>query len=189
MVAGCTSQLLTDEPGGYRELVFSVDDMFATLSPEEATLPREDVAEVLVQALLFDEFRCRSFDLTAKPKGVGAPPDDIKKCMLESLGEVSCTYTFGPDVKAWEPSEFECAGDFDGIDRTGRRMAEVKKARMAGVGSVEASTASASSAPPASPAEQRWLSDWRKRIDCWWFGLPQARITALQERMNAEAWL
>ena len=50
---------LTDEPGGARELVCAVDDT------EGGAVPRQDLAELLVQALRFEEYKCRSFDLIA----------------------------------------------------------------------------------------------------------------------------
>lgn len=45
------SGILTDEPGGQREIVWDTDD--ALLRTQLRKIPREDVAEVLVQALIW----------------------------------------------------------------------------------------------------------------------------------------
>ena len=83
---------LINEPGGERELVLGVDDSQA--GTESRTVPREDVAEVIVQALLNDAYRGRSIDLRAKPVGDGAPTRDFV-ALLDTLGGRNCDYSLG----------------------------------------------------------------------------------------------
>ena len=83
---------LINEPGGERELVLGVDDSQA--GTESRTVPREDVAEVIVQALLNDAYRGRSIDLRAKPVGDGAPTRDFG-ALLDALGGRNCDYSLG----------------------------------------------------------------------------------------------
>merc|ERR1719171_2658559 len=59
---------LLNEPGGKRELCIGVDD---NRDEGERSIPREDVAEVLVQALRIPGFRGRSFDIRSKNEGEG----------------------------------------------------------------------------------------------------------------------
>merc|ERR1719171_3075680 len=73
---------LLNEPGSERELVLGVDDSQA--GTESRTVPREDVAEVMVQALKISGYRGRSFDLRAKPVGDGTPTTDFA-ALLETL--------------------------------------------------------------------------------------------------------
>ena len=58
---------LTDKPGGEREVVFGVDDEL--LKQTVRSIPRDDVAEVCVQALRVDGAINRSFDIIAKEVG------------------------------------------------------------------------------------------------------------------------
>lgn len=83
---------LINEPGAERELVLGVDDSQA--GTESRTVPREDVAEVIVQALLLDCYRGRSFDLRAKPVGDGEATSDFA-ALCESLGGKDCDYSLG----------------------------------------------------------------------------------------------
>lgn len=55
----------TDEPGGQREIIWDTDD--ALLRTNFKKIPREDVAEVLVQALIWKEAIGRSIDISSKP--------------------------------------------------------------------------------------------------------------------------
>jgi len=58
---------LLNEPGGRRRLSVGVDDsLLPNQSHEAGSVPREDVAEVLVQSLLHEDYRNRSFDLVAE---------------------------------------------------------------------------------------------------------------------------
>lgn len=63
---------LTDEKGGQREIVWDVDD--ALLRTSFRKIPREDVAEVLVQALIWKEAIGRSIDIASRPVGQGGGP-------------------------------------------------------------------------------------------------------------------
>jgi len=84
---------LIDDPGGMRELVLGVDDEQA--GTESRTVPREDVAEVLIQALLHaEEYRGRSFDLRAKPEGEGEATTDFG-ALAGSLAGRNCDYSLG----------------------------------------------------------------------------------------------
>lgn len=60
---------LTNEKGGYREIVWDTDD--ALLRTNFRKIPREDVAEVLVQALIWKESIGRSIDIGSRPEGKG----------------------------------------------------------------------------------------------------------------------
>lgn len=60
---------LLDEPGGKRELLVGKNDAF--LDTPTRTVPRADVAEVVVQALVQDEALNKSFDLVSRPEGEG----------------------------------------------------------------------------------------------------------------------
>ena len=63
---------LVDKPGGCRELVVGVDDVMVD-GEGTNTIPRDDVAETMVQALRHRAFRNRSFDLRSKLEGDGDP--------------------------------------------------------------------------------------------------------------------
>jgi len=82
---------LLNEPGGRREIVIGVDD---ERSDGERSIPREDVAEVLVQALLIPAFRGRSFDIRSKKEDEGAVTTDFA-ALLDSLGDRNCDYALG----------------------------------------------------------------------------------------------
>ena len=60
---------LQDQPGGQRELLVGKDDQFLTDNPMgiPTSIPRADVAEVVVQALLEANARNKAFDLISKP--------------------------------------------------------------------------------------------------------------------------
>lgn len=55
----------TDEKGGQREIIWDTDD--ALLRTNFRKIPREDVAEVLVQALIHKEAIGRIIDISSKP--------------------------------------------------------------------------------------------------------------------------
>ncbi|XP_041026381.1 uncharacterized protein At2g37660, chloroplastic [Juglans microcarpa x Juglans regia] len=67
---------LQDREGGIRELLVGKDDEL--LQTETKTISREDVAEVCIQALKFEEAKFKAFDLASKPEGVGTPTKDYK---------------------------------------------------------------------------------------------------------------
>jgi len=61
---------LLDKPGGARELLVGKDDLFLTHPPQgiATSIPRADVAEVVVQALREPTARNKAFDLISKPE-------------------------------------------------------------------------------------------------------------------------
>lgn len=61
---------LLDAPGGVRELIVGKNDQLLTNPPEgiPPSIPRADVAEVVVQALRQPEARNKSFDIISKPE-------------------------------------------------------------------------------------------------------------------------
>jgi len=84
---------LLNEPGGERELVVGVDDSME--GTDSRTVPREDVAQVMLEALRHPEqYAGRSFDLRAKEKGDGTATTDFSK-LLEQLEGKSCDYSLG----------------------------------------------------------------------------------------------
>ena len=84
---------LLNEPGGERELVVGVDDEQS--GTDSRTVPREDVAEVMLQAVRFPEiYGNRSFDLRAKPPGDGTPTTNFET-LLDSLNAKNCDYILG----------------------------------------------------------------------------------------------
>lgn len=62
---------LQDAPGGVRELVVGKNDELLTNPPQgiPTSIPRADVAEVVVQALREPAARNKSFDIISKPEG------------------------------------------------------------------------------------------------------------------------
>ena len=62
---------LQDQPGGQRELIVGKDDTLLAQPPDgiPTSLPRADVAEVVVQALLAPAARNKAFDVISKPEG------------------------------------------------------------------------------------------------------------------------
>lgn len=67
---------LQDKEGGVRELLIGKDDEL--LQTETRTISRADVAEVCIQALQYEEAKCKAFDLASKPEGDGTPTKDFK---------------------------------------------------------------------------------------------------------------
>ncbi len=61
---------LLDQPGGVRELLVGKDDTLLANPPQgvATSIPRADVAEVVVQALLAPEARNKAFDVISKPQ-------------------------------------------------------------------------------------------------------------------------
>ncbi|ACK65954.1 nucleoside-diphosphate-sugar epimerase, putative [Rippkaea orientalis PCC 8801] len=61
---------LLDQPGGKRELVVGKDDTLLTTPPNgiPTSIPREDVAELVVQALREPTARNKAFDVISKPE-------------------------------------------------------------------------------------------------------------------------
>lgn len=82
---------LVNEPGGKREIVIGVDDDW---SEGGRMIPREDVAEVLLQAVLNPAYRGRSFDIRSKNEGEGAVTSDFN-ALLHQLEGKNCDYKLG----------------------------------------------------------------------------------------------
>ncbi|MDJ0510952.1 MAG: SDR family oxidoreductase [Crocosphaera sp.] len=61
---------LINEPGGKRELIVGKDDTLLNNPPQgiPTSIPREDVAEVVVQALQESKAKNKAFDLISKPE-------------------------------------------------------------------------------------------------------------------------
>lgn len=73
---------LLDKKGGEREIVFGVDDNL--LKEKTRSIPREDVAEVCVQALTQPGALRRSFDIISREPGSGAPTSDWRAFFAQS---------------------------------------------------------------------------------------------------------
>ena len=85
---------LVNEAGGVRALCLGVDDNVS--GTENRNVPREDVAEVLLQALLVPALKNRAFDLVSKPEGDGEAPTDWPAWAQSELGEVAAyDYSLG----------------------------------------------------------------------------------------------
>merc|ERR1712039_313921 len=69
-------------PGGERELLVGVDDQFSKNDTKSRCIPREDVAEVVVQAALEKAAVGRSFDL------VSHEPDASRTVWNKNLGSL-----------------------------------------------------------------------------------------------------
>merc|ERR1719263_1562526 len=82
---------LIDEAGGKRELMIGVDD---NRDEGERSIPRDDVAEVMVQELLIPAYRGRSFDIRSKLEGEGEVTTDFA-ALLAKLGGKNCDYSLG----------------------------------------------------------------------------------------------
>lgn len=84
---------LVNEAGGVRALCLGVDD--SVPGTENRNVPREDVAEVLLQSLVEPALQNRAFDLVSKPEGEGAPPSDWAAWAEAELGGKTYDYTLG----------------------------------------------------------------------------------------------
>ena len=86
---------LIDEAGGERELVLGVDDSME--GTDSRTVPREDVAEIMLQALRHpDLYSNKSFDLRAKPvDGENVSPTTDFRTLVESLNGKNTDYSLG----------------------------------------------------------------------------------------------
>lgn len=74
---------LIDKEGGLRELIVGKDDEL--LATDTKSVPRADVAEVCVQALLFEESKNKAFDLASKPEEAGSPTRDFRALFSQVL--------------------------------------------------------------------------------------------------------
>ena len=83
---------LLNEAGGERELCLGVDDTIQGTTNN--SVPREDVANLMIAALEDDNYRGRSFDLVSKPVGQGVVTKDFGQ-LLRSLNGKNCDYSLG----------------------------------------------------------------------------------------------
>lgn len=67
---------LTDDPGGRREIIWDVDDNLMRNNFKK--IPKADVAEVIVQSLLWKEAIGRSIDIAARGEGTGPTKDWLR---------------------------------------------------------------------------------------------------------------
>ena len=82
---------LLDEAGGLRELVVGVDDQH--VATDNRSIPRADVAKLLVASLEHESYKNRSFDARSKPEGEGTVTTDFNKLLVDLEG--SCDYALG----------------------------------------------------------------------------------------------
>ena len=82
---------LLDEEGGKREIVVGVDDQ--QVGTDNRSIPRADVAELLLASLEYDSYKNRSFDARTKPEGEGTVTTDLGK-LLTDMKE-NCDYSLG----------------------------------------------------------------------------------------------
>lgn len=82
---------LLDEEGGKRELVVGVDDQ--QVVTENRSIPRADVAELLIASLQYDSYKNRSFDARSKPEGEGTVTTDFDKLLVDM--KANCDYSLG----------------------------------------------------------------------------------------------
>ncbi|GBG71546.1 hypothetical protein CBR_g8964 [Chara braunii] len=73
---------LLDKDGGKRQLLFSKDDKL--LETTTRSIPRADVAEVCVQALLHPEALNKAFDLASLDEGQGTPTTDFAAAFAQT---------------------------------------------------------------------------------------------------------
>jgi len=85
---------LLNEPGGKRELVVGVDDITEGTGSDNRSIPREDVAEVLLKSLSCPSYVNRSFDVRSKPEGEGEVTEDFEALIARLKGE-NCDYSLG----------------------------------------------------------------------------------------------
>ena len=82
---------LLNEAGGVRELVVGVDD--SQKGTDNRSIPRADVASVLVASLEYPAYQNRSFDVRSKPEGEGTVTSDFDH-LLTAMTD-NCDYTLG----------------------------------------------------------------------------------------------
>ena len=82
----------SEKAGGKRRIIIGVDD---NRDEGERSIPREDVAEVLVQALLVPGYRGRSFDIRSFAEGEGGAVTTDFAALLGELGDKNCDYSLG----------------------------------------------------------------------------------------------
>jgi len=92
---------LQDDAGGVRELVVGVDD--EQIGTDNRSIPRADVAELLIASLEHESYRNRSFDARSKPEGEGIVTEDFEKLLIDMKG--NCDYSLGKIPAYYNPVE------------------------------------------------------------------------------------
>lgn len=82
---------LADDEGGKREIVVGVDDQ--QVETDNRSIPRADVAELLIASLEHDSYKNRSFDARTKPEGEGTVTSDFGKLLVDMKD--NCDYSLG----------------------------------------------------------------------------------------------
>lgn len=83
---------LLDEAGGKRELVVGVDD--EQVETDSRSIPRADVAQILIASLMYESYKNRSFDVRSKPEGEGTVTTDFDHLPSKLKGR-NCDYSLG----------------------------------------------------------------------------------------------
>jgi len=90
---------LINEAGGERQLVIGVDDDMSYGATDSRTVPRDDVAQVMLEAVRNPTvYGGRSFDLRAKPVGEGIITTDFASLLDSYLTDdtkQNCDYSLG----------------------------------------------------------------------------------------------
>ena len=89
---------LLNEPGSERELVIGVDDDLSYGDTESRTVPREDVAQIMLESIRYPNvYGGRSFDLRAKPVGEGVVTTNFETLIDSCLtgDKKNCDYSLG----------------------------------------------------------------------------------------------
>jgi len=89
---------LINEKGGQRELTIGVDDDLSYGDTESRTVPREDVAQIMLESIRHPNvYGGRSFDLRAKPVGEGTVTTNFETLLDACLtgDKKNCDYSLG----------------------------------------------------------------------------------------------
>jgi hypothetical protein len=89
---------LINEKGGQRELTIGVDDDLSYGDTESRTVPREDVAQIMLESIRHPNvYGGRSFDLRAKPVGEGTVTTNFETLLDSCLtgDKKNCDYSLG----------------------------------------------------------------------------------------------
>ena len=92
---------LLDEEGGKRRLVLDVDD--ALLERKTRSIPRADVAALVVGCLGLASATNRAFDVCCDPVGEGEPSSNWEE-LLSTLGGRNCDYSINSQAEAAAPA-------------------------------------------------------------------------------------
>lgn len=82
---------LLDTPGSVREIVVGVDD--EQLETSNRSIPRADVARLLIASLIHESYKNRSFDARTKVEGDGTVTTDLNALLVDM--QRNCDYSLG----------------------------------------------------------------------------------------------